>query len=173
MGATYRPRGGPWQADVTDLEPDFALITSVAPRVVARPDGTFVAVWDADRGEDPVLRSATRSTDGTWTTEDVRDLNSTPIDGLEAAGDGSVTVVSQDEGSAVSNTKPAGGGPWGPTQNIGLGPVDDFAAGPDGSAVAVARGSCSEQPCVGAAFRPPGGDMVRGRDREQHRGQVQ
>ena len=113
--AAYRPRGGPWETTVADLEPDFQLVDNVAPHAVALTDGSFVVVWEADRNGDgdTVLRSATRSPSGEWTTEDVRDLaGETPIDGLQAGGDGSVMVIAPETGISSSNTKPSSGASW-------------------------------------------------------------
>src|SRR6476619_2646392 len=83
--ALYRPRGGPWETTPVDLEPSFPLRFEVAPRAVALPNGAFVVVWDADRTGNgaPVLRSATRSPSGTWSTEDVRNLNTTGVNFLD------------------------------------------------------------------------------------------
>ena len=70
--SVYRPRGGPWETATVDLETDFPVLAGVAPRAVAVPGGSFVVVWDADRtaNGDTVLRSATRSPSGEWTTEE-------------------------------------------------------------------------------------------------------
>ncbi|MGZ8672726.1 MAG: hypothetical protein ACXWZJ_12520, partial [Solirubrobacterales bacterium] len=157
--AVHRPRGGPWESTTVDLEPDFPVVTGEAPRAVALPDGSFVVVWVADRNgaSDPVLRSATRSPAGVWTTEDVRDLITTTIEGLEAGPDGSVMVLSLDAGATVSNTKPSAGAPWGPTQLVNLGAVSGAAIGPDGAAVAVSTGLCGGLLCIRASRRPPGG----------------
>ncbi len=130
--AAYRPRGGPWETTVADLEPDYQLVDDVAPHAVALTDGSFVVVWEADRNGDgdTVLRSATRSPGGQWTTEDVRDLAAeTPIDGLQAGGDGSVMVIAPESGISSSNTKPSAGANWGGTQSVGIGSIDDFAVG--------------------------------------------
>jgi PKD domain len=156
----YRPRGGPWETTTVDLEADFTVLTDISPRAVALPDGSFVVVWSADRTGvgGTVLRSATRSPAGVWTTEDVRDLTTTTIEGLEAGPDGSVMVLSLDEGATVSNTKPSPGAPWGPTQLVGIGGVSGVAIGPDGAAVAVSTGFCNESPCIRASRRPQGGD---------------
>jgi PKD domain len=161
--AVYRPRGGPWETTTVNLEPAFSVITGTPPRAVALPDGSFVVVWSANRkgDADPVLRSATRSPAGVWTTELVRAVSgATEIDGLEAGGDGSVMVVSVDtEGGSVSNTKPSASAPWGAPQTVGIGTVADVAVGPDGGAVAVSTGGvCSGSPCIQASHRPPGGD---------------
>ena len=144
--AVYRPRGGAWETTTVDLEPDFRVLTGVAPRAVAAPNGSFVVVWDADRTGtgDTVLRSATRSPSGAWTTEDVRDLDTTGPNFLEASTNGSVTVVAPGVGGASSNTKTSTGAGWGGPQAVGIGTVDALASGPDGSAVAVSTGLCSE-----------------------------
>jgi hypothetical protein len=157
--ALYRPRGGPWETTPVDLEPSFPLFTAVAPRAVAMPNGAFIVVWDADRTGNgaPVLRSATRSPSGTWSTEDVRNLNTTGANFLDASTDGSVTVVSPDIGGSSSDTKPSTNAPWGAPQTVSIGTIDDFAAGPDGSAVAVGTGLCAESSCIRASYRPPGG----------------
>jgi hypothetical protein len=157
--AVYRPRGGGWEMATTGLEQELTVAVGSAPRAVALPDGSFVVVWVANRSvRDPVLRSATRSPSGAWTTEDVRDLTCcTSIVGLEAGTDGSVMVVSRDDGSSVSNTKASASAPWDAPQTVGIGTVADFAVGPDGGAVAVSTGSCGESPCIRASHRPPSG----------------
>ncbi len=158
--AVHRPRGGPWETTTVDLEPDFPVVTGEAPRAVALPDGSFVAVWVADRNgaSDPVLRSATRSPAGAWKTELVRALpGGTLIDGLEAGADGSVMVVSEDTGVSISNTKPSADAPWGTPQPVGIGTVEGFSVGPDGATVAVSTGVCGRSSCIRASHRPPGG----------------
>ena len=112
--ATYRPRGGAWETTTVDLEPDFPVLTGVAPRAVAAPNGSFVVVWDADRtaNGDTVLRSATRSPSGAWTTEEVRDLDTTGPNFLEASTNGSVTVVAPGVSGSSSNTKTSTGAAW-------------------------------------------------------------
>ena len=81
------------------------IFDNVSPRAVARPDGSFVAVWIGDRNGDgdTVLRSATRSPSGVWTAEDVSDLTGSSLDlnGLGAGADGSVTVVARSRRSLV------------------------------------------------------------------------
>jgi hypothetical protein len=156
--AVYRPRGGPWETTTVDLEPTLPLETTTAPQAVALPDGSFVVAWAANRGGS-VLRSATRSPAGVWTTEDVRTTCCPGIEALEAGADGSVILVSAQVGlGSVSNTKPSAGAPWGATQTIGF---TDFPQGlavaADGSAVAVGTGVCGESPCVRARYRPRGG----------------
>jgi PKD domain-containing protein len=159
--AIYRPRGGVWETTDVEIEPDWPVLIDIPTRAVALSDGSFVVVWIADRNNDsdPVLRSATRSASGEWTTEDVRDLTCcTAIVGLEAGGDGSVMVLSEESTGSVSNTKPSAGAPWGETQPVGIGAVDGFAVGPDGGAVAASRGVCSESSCIRGSYRPPGGE---------------
>jgi hypothetical protein len=159
VDAAFRPRGGPWGA-AENLETEFPVST-VAPRVVALPDGGFVAVWIADPdGEgDDVLRSATHSTSGEWSPpETVDTISCCPgITALAASADGSVTVISTDEGIPRSNTRAPDTGTWGASEPVRTGSGTQVAVAPDGSAVAANRGSCDEVDCIRAAYRPPGG----------------
>jgi PKD domain len=157
--AAFRPRGGDWQPE-GDLEPDFFVVDFVPPHVVARPDGTFVAVWNGDRNNDgdDVLRSATRSTGGEWTTEDVRDPPFADDNLLEVGGDGSVTVVSQNDGSSVSNTKIPGQAGWSAEETVPGGITQTLAVAPDGSSLAATESDCNPDPeaftaCVIASRR--------------------
>jgi hypothetical protein len=160
INAAFRPRGGPWGAPES-LETEFAVTSGVAPRVVAMPNGEFVAAWLADRnGEgDDVIRTSTRAATGAWSAADiVAAIGCCPgIAALEAGGDGSVTVVGTDEGSPTSYTRPDGGD-WGAGEFVPTGSGSLFDAAPDGSLVAVATGTCAgEVSCIEAAYRPPGG----------------
>ena len=129
---------------------------------MALPDGSFVVVWVADRNGESgeVLRSATRSPAGTWTTEDVRDLS--PAAPRSSASRRARTAASWSSpwttGASVSNTKPSASAPWGGAQTVGIGTVDGFAVGPDGGTVAVGTGVCSDSACIRASYRPSGGD---------------
>ena len=76
---------------------------------------------------------------------------------LEASTGGSVTVVSPGVSGSSSNTKPSAAADWGETQAVGIGTVDALASGPDGSAVAVSTGVCSELSCIRASYRSAGG----------------
>ena len=160
VNAAFRPRGGPWGA-AENLETEFVVTSGVAPRVVAMPNGEFVAAWLADRNNDgdDVIRTATRSTSGAWSAPDiVAAIGCCPgLPALEAGGDGSVTVVGTDEGQPTSYTRPAGGD-WGEGEFVPTGSGSVFDAAPDGSLVAVTTGTCSgETSCIEAAYRPPGG----------------
>jgi hypothetical protein len=158
--AVYRPRGGPWETTTVDLEPALPVVTTTPPQAVALPDGSFVVVWAANR-DGNLLRSATRSPAGAWTTEDVRPTCCPGIVALEAGADGSVMVVSGERGvGSVSNTKPSASAPWGPTQTMGFSSrdaVQGVALAPDGGAVAVGTGVCDDAPCIRARYRPSGG----------------
>ncbi|MEO8690637.1 MAG: PKD domain-containing protein [Solirubrobacteraceae bacterium] len=159
INAAFRPRGGPWGAP-QNLETQLAITSGVAPRVVAMPNGEFVAAWLADNGASADdLRTATRSTSGAWSAPaTVTTIGCCPdISALVAGGDGSVTVVGTDEGTPTSYTRPDGGN-WGGGENVPTGSGSVFAAAPDGSLVAVNTGICAgEANCIDAAYRPPGG----------------
>ena len=139
---------------------------------MALPDGEFVAVWLADRATTaPVAALRDPLDGGDWSApDDRRAINCCPgIDALEAAGDGSVTVVvARTRASRRSNTQAAPAADWGRRRvRAGAGSGSDFAAAPDGSAVAVAHGDLQRQPdCIDAAYRPPGGAVGR-RDRRR------
>jgi PKD domain len=155
--ASYRPRGGPW-GPPENLDPGAAINTT-QPRVTVQPNGQFVAVWVVD-GAGSSLRWARRPAGGGWSGPATVTAISNPpaVAALEASADGSVTVMTLDEGSGSTNTKPAGSETWGPDENVPLPQNPHLAVAPDGSAVAAATGSCSgEVPCVVAAYRPPGG----------------
>jgi hypothetical protein len=158
--ASYRPWGGPWGAP-ENLDPG-ASIHATQPRVTVQPDGEFVAAWIVDT-DGSFLRWARRPAGGGWSEPDtVTGVSSPPeVGALEAAADGSVTVLTLDEGFGSTNTKRAGSETWGPDEDPGLPQGPRLAVAPDGSALAVASGQCGTVtfvPCLVAAFRRAGSE---------------
>jgi PKD domain len=162
VNAAFRPRGGPWGA-AEDLDPG-ATLSGSAPRVAVQPDGEFVAVWleGPGSGTGYPLRWARRPAGAGWSSPaTITSIGCCPgIEALEASADGSVTVVSSDEGSPTSYTKPPGSETWGPGDFVPTGSGSRYAFAPDGSALAVGENLCGPDPavdCLQASYHPPGG----------------
>ena len=162
VNAAFRPRGGPWGA-AEDLDPG-ATLSGAAPRVAVQPDGEFVAVWleGPGSGTGYPLRWARRPAGAGWSAPaTITSIGCCPgIEALEASADGSVTVISSDEGSPTSYTKPPGSETWGPGDFVPTGSGSRYAFAPDGSALAVRENLCGPDPavdCLQASYHPPGG----------------
>lgn len=151
--AAFRPRGGDWGAP-EDLDPGASI--SAGPLVTARSNGDFVAAWITDG---TTLRSATRSTVGEWTAETVRGACCEEVLALEGTADGSVTLVTREDGGPSSNTRGPGSDVWGSRQPLPTLGYDRFAFAPDGSTVGVRPADCGETfDCLEASYRSPGAE---------------
>jgi PKD domain-containing protein len=151
----YRPRGGPWGGAV-ELDPGGRLVDG--PLVTARANAEFVAVWIVNTGESNVLRSATRSSNGDWTTETVPNSGfGEGLEALEGTADGSVTVVMRNDGPPSSFTMGQGSDQWGSPQTMPISGYDRFAFAPNGSTVGVRMTGCGDTfDCLEAIYRSPG-----------------
>ncbi len=150
----YRPRAGPWGGAV-ELDPGSTLVDG--PLVTARANGEFVAVWIVNTGESNVLRSATRSSNGDWTTETVPNSGfGEGLEALEGTADGSVTVIMRNDGPPSSFTLGPGSDQWGAPRTMPISGFDRFAFAPDGSTVGVRIAGCDTFDCLEAIYRSPG-----------------
>ena len=160
--AAYRPRGGPWER--AGGPRSRCRRSTATPRASppSRTASSWPSGWRTDqRRVGYPLRWARRPAGGDWSAPDTDRPASAAAPASprwRRAADGSVTVVSTDEGSPSSNTKPPGSETWGPGEFVPTGSGSRFAFGADGSAVAVGRRPMRRSvACLEASHRPPGG----------------
>ena len=178
-GAPTGPRGGPWEA-VGGPRARTSRISSGIRAVVAAPRRQFVAVWLADRGDGRRIRCAAHAARPAATG--ARRAPSPRIGccpGISGARGERRRQRDRRQprtrAAPSSNTKPRrqrdlGSG----RERRRPGPGSGFAAGPDGSAVAVASRLLQRgEPCVvcrlPAARRPVGRDAEAARVARAHR----
>ena len=161
VNAAFRPRGGPWSA-AENLETEFVVTSGVAPRVVAMPNGEFVAAWLADRNNDgdDVIRSARRARRAALGAR----RTSSPRSAVARASRRSrrvATAASPWSGRPRASRPPTRGRPGGPgarASSCPPGPAASSTPRPTGPSSRSLTGTCSgETSCIEAAYRPPGG----------------
>jgi PKD domain len=169
VNAAVRPRGGPWGAP-QNLEPGGQVQIEDQPRVIAEPDGEFVAVWVGDLGgtSGNYIRWAHKPPGEDWSAPDFivqASSGSATLLALEVGGSGDVTVLwttGTDPVTPNTNTKPAGRDTWEAADPVPNTPASHLAlaVAPDGSSVVAYPDPCGQffDSCVRAEFRPKGGD---------------